>query len=308
MTIIGRPRNVVGMTLSLLVSAIPIAIFLVVSFFNVASVPAAEVRMIYPELEPEIGGKEVDWIYGDYLMKNDLISLTIAAPIRTRDANLTVRNVGAAILDLTLNAPSNDQLSAYIPAGGRYQFHDPSLVEIGKTERAVYWQCKSSKSLTGDGSVATVRYSLADGMPFVDVTVQIESDTADRMTAFDGVRADNTFKTDLLGDVAHCSDAYFRQSIGFKSPASGEALSWKKARPLQLHYGAEQVVRTGQTLSWALQLYPATSQIDLKHATRDSGDVPAMQTFRFAADAEVRDDFSFVKRGEVEIVEQGGSG
>ena len=89
---------------------------------------AAEIRVIEPGSEPVISGKELDWIYGDYLMKNDQISLIIAAPLATRDANMTIRNIGGSILDLTLNHPSNDQLSAYTPAAGRYLFHDPSKV------------------------------------------------------------------------------------------------------------------------------------------------------------------------------------
>ena len=73
-----------------------------------ATLPAAEVRVIERDSEPEISGKEVYWIYGDYLMKNDHLSLIIAAPLSTRDANMTVRNIGGSILDLTLNHPSNE--------------------------------------------------------------------------------------------------------------------------------------------------------------------------------------------------------
>jgi hypothetical protein len=76
-----------------------------------AAVSAAEIRVIEPDDDPGISGKEVDWIYGDYLMKNDQIALAIAAPLATRDANMTIRNIGGSILDLTLNHPSNDQLS-----------------------------------------------------------------------------------------------------------------------------------------------------------------------------------------------------
>jgi len=69
---------------------------------------------------------QCDWIYGDYLMKNDQVSLVIAAPLETRHANMTIRHIGGSILDLSLNHPSNDQLSAYIPTGGRYLFEvDP---------------------------------------------------------------------------------------------------------------------------------------------------------------------------------------
>ncbi|MDA9859481.1 hypothetical protein N9D23_15365, partial [Rubripirellula sp.] len=97
-----------------------------------AQITVAETRLIAPDAEPAIEGKEVDWIYGDYLLKNDQISLTIASPVSTRDANMTIRNIGGSILDLTLNEPSNDQLSVYTPTAGRYLFHDPSLVTTGR--------------------------------------------------------------------------------------------------------------------------------------------------------------------------------
>ena len=90
-----------------------------------SSLDAADVRVIYPGFDPEISGKEVDWIYGDYLMKNDQITVVIAAPIATRDANLTVRNIGASILDLSLNEPSNDQLSALYSDDGKLPVSGP---------------------------------------------------------------------------------------------------------------------------------------------------------------------------------------
>lgn len=122
-----------------------------------AILAAAEIRIIEPGHEPIISGKELDWIYGDYLMTNDHLSVVIAAPLPTRDANMTIRNIGASVLDLTLNHPSNDQLSAYIPTAGRYLFQDPSKVETGRDGDAVYWQCRSSRSLAKDGTTATVR-------------------------------------------------------------------------------------------------------------------------------------------------------
>lgn len=121
---------------------------------------AAEILVIEAKSKPEISGKEVDWIFGDFLMKNDEISLTIAAPLATRDANMTIRNIGGSILDLTLNHPSNDQLSAYTPTAGRYLFRDPSKVETGRDGDAVFWQCRSSRSPANDSTTATVRYRL----------------------------------------------------------------------------------------------------------------------------------------------------
>ena len=58
--------------------------------FLTAVLTAADVQEIQPGREPTLSGKELDWIYGDYLMTNDQISIVIAAPLKTRDANMTV--------------------------------------------------------------------------------------------------------------------------------------------------------------------------------------------------------------------------
>jgi hypothetical protein len=247
-----------------------------------AKLSAAELGVIAPACEPAISGKEVDWIYGDYLMKNDQISLVIAAPLATRDANMTIRNIGASVLDLTLNHPSNDQLSAYIPTAGRYLFHDPSKVETGRDGDAVFWQCRSSRSLADDGTTATVRYRLEDGDAFVESTVWIEGDAAGTVRAFDGVRADGWFSFDKSGSVAYCTDSFFRQTIGFKCPAEQQPPEWRRGRPYQLRYVEELIERTDGTMKWTVRLYPATSPIDLLSVAEDSDLSPAMYRFEIS--------------------------
>ena len=55
-------------------------------------------------------GKEVDAIYGDIVLRNDEVVAVIANPIAGRNANMTVRDVGGSIIDLTRRVPMNDQL------------------------------------------------------------------------------------------------------------------------------------------------------------------------------------------------------
>lgn len=265
---------------------------------------SAEVRLIYPELEPELEGKEVDWIYGDYLMRNDQVSLVIAAPTATRDANLTVREVGASILDLSLNQVSNDQLSAFIPAGGRYQFFDPTKVRVGKDGDTVFWECTSSKSLTGDGSTATVRYRLADGDAFVQATVTIEGDNAGKINAYDGIRADRTFSFAKTNGVAYCSDEFFRQTIGFEVPDSTTAPAWKNGRPKELHYSGDHVQTSDQSIRWTVLLHPATSPMDLQNATSDDAAPTDFYRFELASDAPARKNAAFVRRGRIGLQQQ----
>lgn len=260
---------------------------------------AGEIRVIEPGAEPIIAGKEVDWIYGDYLMKNDEISVIIGAPLSTRDANMTVRNVGGSIVDLTLNNPSNDQLSVYTPAGGRYSFHDPSQVETGREEDAVFWQCRSSKTNANDATTATVRYRLADGKPYVEVTVTIEGDAAGKVAPFDSVRADGWFEFEQSGDTAYCTDSFHRQTIGFQSPLGDQPLTWKKGRPNQLRYDDTHVQRTGSGLNWSVRLYPATSPVDLHSVTQASESSPVMVRFQTSPENPPGEGVNWVNRAQV---------
>ncbi len=61
-------------------------------------------------------GKEVDGIYGDFAMVNDQIVAVVANPRRGRNANMTVRDVGGCLIDLTRRDRQSDQLSAFYPA------------------------------------------------------------------------------------------------------------------------------------------------------------------------------------------------
>ena len=76
-------------------------------------------------------GKEIDWIDGDYVLRNDQVVAVIARPSAQRHANMTVRSVGACIIDFTRLDVESDQLSCYYPLAGRYQFFDDGLVETG---------------------------------------------------------------------------------------------------------------------------------------------------------------------------------
>jgi hypothetical protein len=293
----SHPDFCAAMQLSRLIS-ICLAVCLAIPL-SAAKTSAAEICVIEPGSEPSISGKEVDWIYGDQLMMNDQISLVIAAPLATRDANMTIRNIGASILDLTLNQPSNDQLSAYTPAAGRYLFHDPSTVETGRDGDAVFWQCRSSRTLTNDGTTATVRYRLADRDAFVEATVTIAGDGAAKVKAFDGVRADGWFAFEKSGGVAYCEDAFFRQTIGFKSPSSKRSPTWKKGRPYQLHFADEHVQRSDGKLTWTVHVYPATSPIDLISVAEQTDLSPAMVTFRVAPEIRPDEGVDWVNRAKV---------
>lgn len=234
-----------------------------------------------------IDGKETDWITGDYLLANDQIIAVIARPINGRDANMTVRDVGAAVIDLTRRDDMSDQLSAFYPGGGRYRFTDDSQVEFGKLPDGAYWRCSSSSSVQDNGTTATVEYRLGDQDDFLTVTVTITGEQQAAVNPFDGVRADRTFRFGVLPAtaVAFFADDFFRQAYGVETSVGGTAPgppSWGDDRLKQLIYAvpaadttvsanelspAGQLNATADPASpgdqWTARIYPASSLVDL---------------------------------------------
>lgn len=261
---------------------------------------AAEVQLIYPEIEPSIEGKEVDWIYGDYLIQNDIISAVIAAPVPTRDANLTVRAIGGSIIDLSLRKPSNDQLSAYIPTGARYLFQDPSQVETGKDSEGVFWRCTSSSTVSDDGTKAVVTYRLKDGDAFLSANVEITGDLTAGFVPFDGVRADRTFEYSSTDKFAYCEDSFFRQCIGFALESGDGQLiapTWGKDRMSRLQYKSLPKNQESTRQSWTVRLYPGTSLLDLQGALAGG----TLREINVTSPATIESKTAFVQRVKIKI-------
>jgi hypothetical protein len=195
---------------------------------------AAEVAILteknWDEFVPR--GKEVDCIYGDYVLRNDKIVVVIAQPLATRNANMTVRGVGGMIIDLTERHAQNDQLSAYYTGGGKYQFHSPKKVKIkvddkevtldaehsvqGGKEKTVTWECDAEPA-KGKPEV-TLQYVLRDDAGFVTASTVLVNKSAEPLTEelVDSIRADRTFTlaTDAALHLLQADDDWFRQSYG----------------------------------------------------------------------------------------------
>src|SRR4029077_10584475 len=79
--------------------------------------PAADLVALSPQTWERYipDGKEVDGNYGDFAMANDQLVAVVAHPKRGRNANMTVREVGGCLIDLTRRDRQSDQLSAFYP-------------------------------------------------------------------------------------------------------------------------------------------------------------------------------------------------
>jgi hypothetical protein len=224
-------------------------------------------------------GKEVDAIYGDFVLRNEHFVAVIAQPLATRNANMTVRGVGGCLIDLTEREAQNDQLSCYYPGAGRVQYAGkdgkPGVVRVLADGVPVAAGEKpiSAKTITLEIDAlsqerrpqVTVRYTLADGSPFLLVETihanktdkPIEDDLAD------AIRADRTF-TFGFDPATHCfwaDDEWFRQAYGVVVPGYEVKGTGQRGTLLQLVKDGSNAVKLepGKSHTIARQIYPASS-------------------------------------------------
>ena len=160
-------------------------------------------------------GKEVDAIYGDWVLRNDHLVAVIAEAIPSRNANMTVRGVRGSVIDLTQCDRQSDQLSAYYPLGARYALEGPQQSEgaDGKTASLVF------RGPAGDGkSKAEVTYELADGARWLKITTRV-TNTSDQpldLSHADRIRADGEFEfgQDAQLGLFWVYDPHWRQAYG----------------------------------------------------------------------------------------------
>ncbi len=208
-------------------------IFIVwITLFSLFECKAAEVTTITSELIATVQqtgesapprGKEADWIIGDHLMKNDHIVAVIGATKPTRHANMTVKNVGGCIIDLTEISRPNDQLSAYYPLGGIATYTTASVLGkvIDDTPVSVRAPQVSltvtSPAREGQPAIETT-YSLSDGDQYLVVTSSLQNPhvQAIEVSFADRVRADRTFQSAVDTQVGFVwwDDEWFGQAYG----------------------------------------------------------------------------------------------
>lgn len=234
----------------------------------------------YDALAPQ--GKEVDAIHGDYVLRNDRLVAVIASPGETRDANLTVRNVGGSIIDLTERERPNDQLSCFYPGGGTYRFDekiDWDTAVWGEPQGETLAFAGRAQSPAGSPLTLAVGYELRDAEPFIRVVSTVTNtgdETLDVLPA-DGVRADgDTFKrgVDHEANLWWTYDKSWRQAYGLQPEQSSAQIDRTKKRdrrsPHQVIYPFDRETEEpvslgpGETFTWKRRLFPARSNVDLQ--------------------------------------------
>lgn len=218
-------------------------------------------------------GKEVDAIYGDYVLRNDKLIAVIGRPGVERHANLTVKNVGGALLDLTPVDAPNDQLSAYYPGASRYSFVDAGQVRAWVNQQIddnAPPRDDAGVHKTADPSVAGttvtlqcaaeagagrprvwVRYSLSDGQSFLRVDTVYENANGQPIVEdlADAIRADRVFEFgyDAASRLFWAADDWFEQAYGVR--VDGYEVKREKLLQLVKDGQSQATIAPGATLT-----------------------------------------------------------
>jgi hypothetical protein len=215
-------------------------------------------------------GKEVDCIYGDYVLRNDRIIAVIAKPIAGRNANMTVQGVRGAVIDLTLREAPNDQLSAFYPTAARYP-----LALSGANEEEPRAQRGERVAFTVGAEAAeghpavTVTYELADGAPALVVTTVYENshDQPLEVDLVDALRADRSFAMDTTADrrLFWAYDEWWNQAYGVLAEDHTVRVTGGGRPSLQYeHDGAARVrLAPGEKHTLVRRLFPAENTLDV---------------------------------------------
>jgi hypothetical protein len=268
----------------------------------VAGASAAEFAVLSPRTWEEFApqGKEVDAIYGDYVLRNAQVVAVIAQPMATRNANMTVRSVGGCLIDLTTRQDQNDQLSAYYPGGGRYSLAMPERTRLIVDGRPA---AELPQSIAKGSSVAieleadavadrpgfSVRYTLADDAPYLLVETiyrnQGNKPLSDEIS--DAIRADRTFtfQFDAASGCFWADDEWFQQAYGIIAAGYEIQGTGQRGTLLQLvKNGTNKLtLEAGGSHTVARKVFPATSLLALRgQASQWGGAAVGKVTLRVA--------------------------
>ncbi|MCA9079642.1 MAG: CehA/McbA family metallohydrolase [Planctomycetaceae bacterium] len=178
-------------------------------------------------------GKEVDAIYGDIVLRNKHVVAVIAQPLASRNANMTVRQVGGCLIDFTTREHQSDQLSCFYPGQRDYPYSSWTAatatensitimpdqqrrsghvsVTVRSEGNATRPTVETTYELGADDQVLKVssRYSHSTGAPIL-VTLQDDM-------RIDGGKEDLAKSPNGTHDWYWAEDRYWGQAYGFRA-------------------------------------------------------------------------------------------
>lgn len=250
---------------------------------TIAQAFAVDVARLTPatwdEFVPQ--GKEVDAIYGDFVLRNSRIVAVIAEPLATRNANMTVRSVGGMIIDLTKRDEPNDQLSCYYANGMPLQCTSPEKVRIrvgteemaaGPDLKATAKRIEWSTSTTSASKLeVTVRYILEDGRDWLVAETLLKNPNSEPITQelSDLIRADKTFEfgsDDAVG-LFWANDEWFQQGYGVVVEGRTLKRSGQRNQVLAMidkDGNSKVTVKPGETYTISRKIFPGSSLLEVR--------------------------------------------
>jgi hypothetical protein len=248
-----------------------------------STLTAAELATLGPDTWDEYvpQGKEVDCIYGDFILRNDRIVAVVAQPIAGRNANMTVRNVGGAVIDLTRRDRQNDQLSAFYPGGKEmaWRMVDTDVDQAGgegnqaaRTANEVSLTCRAEAD--GAKPEAIVRYTLKDGWDWllVETDYTNRGDQPLEITPIDEVRADGSFEKVRDGEAPlfWVYDKWFDQAYGLvaeeRAPQAKSGTHNSTIEYVRDH-SPKVTLKPGESYSLTRRLFSAATLLELRAVT-----------------------------------------
>lgn len=271
----------------------------------------------WDEFAPQ--GKEVDAIIGDFVLRNDHLVAVIAQPLASRNANMTVRDVGGCLIDLAVRSNQSDQLSAFYPGARKFPYRSSVVTSGGKsvelTETAITTEdgAVTVRSAGRESSPAVeVTYQLAADAKFVEVTSRFtnESDKALSVPLTDDLRVDSGKEDTVKSpngrtDLFWFHDQFWRQACGIQ-PVGFTAETNSNSRTSTLKYesdAADQKVtlEPGKSFELTRRIFPGTDLPHVRAIHAEINEQPVGEVEFFALDGlkrPIRDARVIVHRGD----------
>ena len=240
--------------------------------FTATTFGQATVERIEPNTRKLIPqGKEVDAIDGDIVLKNKYLTAVVAHAKPTRNANMTVRNISGALIDLTVNQRQSDQLSAFYPGRRAFKWAAETMSSVREGDRV----SQTVGFSTGDSSVS-VQYSLPVSGAGVRLTTTFRNVT-DQPTTFrleDDIRADGG--KEYMGknrsgdvDIAWIEDRFWGQAYGVISN-HGKIRTNTNSRESVLKYlingESTKTLKPGEKFELVRWIFPGRNMLDVRAA------------------------------------------
>lgn len=230
------------------------------------SISAEPIRLTAENWDPLCpAGKEVDAIYGDFVLANDDLVAIVGDTLDGRHANLTVRNVAGALIDFTFRKRSNDQLSAFFPGAGRYDYRSAVVVGEGEEQLLLVKAAAAEKK-----PEVTTSYRLATKPLRMIITTDYRNASEEPLTVelVDAIRADKSFQSgsvEALG-LFWVYDEYWDQAYGVVAADHQVVADANSGRPF-IRYAkegkTEVTIAPGESYQLVRSLIPGRNQLDI---------------------------------------------